>query len=224
MNLSADTDPKILHLAANSPMACPTGEQECDAQGRGEKQPPSQPKNPPPIATSANATLNLEHRSKHPSSGHRVTDGWADKSVCPIGEQECGSGMGGKATLVTETPPPIAASRANWSGRPKGHPVRMARTARLSFSREGTAEKALKVMTLSLGTMNNDMGDRRLQAAEPQQHSLQGLVSTLLVINGSDCNQIVETRCNCCNWACKVCSRQSVRWNGVNQQEQLPRT
>jgi len=34
----------------------------------------------------------------------------------------------------------------------------------------------------------NHMGDRRLHAAEPQQHSLQGLVSTLLVINGSNCN------------------------------------
>ena len=30
--------------------------------------------------------------------------------ACPTGEQECGAGIRGKATLVTEKPPPITTS------------------------------------------------------------------------------------------------------------------
>eukprot|EP00466_Bigelowiella_natans_P013115 jgi/Bigna1/72563/fgenesh1_pg.20_\ len=136
----------------------------------------------------------------------------------------------------------------------------------------------------STDKIQNHMGDRHVGVAEPQQQSLQGLVSTLLVVsnttsqhpmskeakdnelrlgessvncwcswnvssvrnavprgqvansgptffdftsprtklkflmaptiashrdvNGSNCNQIVETRCNCCNQACEFCGRQ----------------
>eukprot|EP00466_Bigelowiella_natans_P021250 jgi/Bigna1/82896/fgenesh1_pg.99_\ len=90
---------------------------------QGGEKPPSQPKNPPPSTNSANATLNLECRSMHPSHGHRVTGGWGDKSVHPTSDQECGSGAGVTGvwgdmsvhpTGVQElnAPPPITASRA----------------------------------------------------------------------------------------------------------------
>ena len=86
----------------------PTGEQECGTGMRGKATLATEkPTTQSSSAISANATLNLEHRSTHPSLGCRVTGGWGDKSVYPTGDQEYGSGLG------DQTPRPLP-HRANF--------------------------------------------------------------------------------------------------------------